>query len=184
MSTINYGDYQNEIYTAETAGRLPAYPVDFPSMERTAAEALPSFVYSYVAGGCGDGSAQRANVEAFSQYAITPRMLVGADHRDLSVKLLDIEVPSSLFLCPIGLVGLCSQDFHGDIHTAQASARTGVPMIASTLSQDPMEDVAAHTGDTPALFQLYPRTTANWRRASGGATARSRRIRHRYRRTR
>jgi lactate 2-monooxygenase len=29
-------------------------------------------------------------------------------------------------------------------------------MIASTLMQDPLEDVAAATGDTPAYFQLYP----------------------------
>ncbi|HEX2809846.1 MAG TPA: alpha-hydroxy-acid oxidizing protein, partial [Kineosporiaceae bacterium] len=45
---------------------------------------------------------------------------------------------------------------HGDLLTARASAVTGVPMIASTLTQDPMEDVAAAAGDTPAYFQLYP----------------------------
>jgi lactate 2-monooxygenase len=28
-------------------------------------------------------------------------------------------------------------------------------MVASTLSEDPMEEVAAHFGDTPGLFQLY-----------------------------
>ena len=42
------------------------------------------------------------------------------------------------------------------IATAAASAATGVPMVASTLMQDPMEDVAAALGDTPGLFQLYP----------------------------
>ena len=29
-------------------------------------------------------------------------------------------------------------------------------MVASTLMQDPMEDVAAALGDTPGWFQLYP----------------------------
>ena len=45
---------------------------------------------------------------------------------------------------------------HGDLATARASAATGVPMVASTLMQDPLEDVAAALGDTPGWFQLYP----------------------------
>jgi lactate 2-monooxygenase len=59
---------------------------------------------------------------------------------------------------PIGVIGLCSQDFHGDIAVAKASAQTGVPMVASTLTQDRMEDVVPHAGDTPGLFQLYTPT--------------------------
>ena len=31
-------------------------------------------------------------------------------------------------------------------------------MVASTLTQDRMEDVAPHAGDTPGLFQLYTPT--------------------------
>ncbi|GAB4978348.1 hypothetical protein MAHJHV59_48030 [Mycobacterium avium subsp. hominissuis] len=36
-----------------------------------------------------------------------------------------------------------------------AAAATGVPMVVSTLTADPMEDVAAQFGDTPGFFQLY-----------------------------
>jgi lactate 2-monooxygenase len=67
-------------------------------------------------------------------------------------------LPTPVFMCPIGVIGLCSQDFHGDIAVAKASAQTGVPMVASTLTQDRMEDVVAHAGDTPGLFQLYTPT--------------------------
>ena len=155
MSNAQYGDYQFEIYFDGLDGRVPRYPVDFASLERAAAEVLPSFVYSYVAGGCGDERTQRANVEAFSRYAIVPRMLVGATERDLSVSLFDIKLPTPLFMCPIGVIGLCSQDFHGDIQVAKASARTAVPMVASTLTQDRMEEVVPHAGGTPGLFQLY-----------------------------
>jgi lactate 2-monooxygenase len=155
MSKPQYGDYQYEIYLDGLEGRLPKYPVDFASLERAAAEVLPSFVYSYVAGGCGDEGTQRGNVEAFSRYAIVPRMLVGATERDLSVSLFDMKLPTPLFMCPIGVIGLCSQDFHGDIQVAKASAQTGVPMVASTLTQDRMEDVVPHAGETPGLFQLY-----------------------------
>jgi lactate 2-monooxygenase len=155
MSTPQYGDYQNEIFFDGLEGRLPKYPVDFASLERAAAEALPSWVHSYVAGGCGNEGTQRANVDVFSRYGIVPRMLVGATERDLSVSLFDMKLPTPVFMAPIGVIGLCSQDFHGDIAVAKASAQTGVPMSAGTLTQDRMEDVIAHTADTPALFQLY-----------------------------
>jgi isopentenyl diphosphate isomerase/L-lactate dehydrogenase-like FMN-dependent dehydrogenase len=155
MSNAQYGDYQFEIYFDGLEGRAPKYPVDYPSLERAAAEVLPSFVYSYVAGGCGDERTQRANVDAFSRYAIVPRMLVGATARDLSVSLFDMKLPTPLFMCPIGVIGLCAQDFHGDIQVAKASAQTGVPMVASTLTQDRMEDVVPHAGHAPGLFQLY-----------------------------
>ena len=155
MPTPQYGDYQMEIYGAGLHGQLPRFPVDYASLERAAIEALPPWVYSYVGYGAGDGGTQRANVEAFSRYGIVPRMLVAPTERDLSVSLFDVQLSSPLFMPPVGVVGVCSQDLHGDIQVAQASARTGVPMVASTLTQDRMEDVVPHAGDTPNLFQLY-----------------------------
>ena len=82
-------------------------------------------------------------------------MLVGAADRDLSVRFCGLELPTPLLMAPIGVIGLCSQDGHGDLATARAAAATGVPMVTSTLSVDPLEDIAAQFGDTPGLFQLY-----------------------------
>ena len=158
MAGQSYGDYQMEIYEGGLKGELPVYPVDYESLERAAAEVLPSWVYSYVAYGAGDGGTQRANVEAFSRYGIVPRMLVAPTERDLSVSLFDMKLPTPLFMPPVGVVGVCAQDFHGDIQAAKASAQTGVPMMASTLTQDRIEDVVPHAGTTPNFFQLY---TAN-----------------------
>ena len=155
MTKKQYGDYQFDIYFDGLEGQTPNYPVDYAALERAAAEVLPPWVLSYVAGGAGDESTQRANVDAFSRYGIVPRMLDGATERDLSVSLFDMRLPTPLFMCPIGVIGLCSQDFHGDIAVAKASAQTGIPMVASTLTQDRMEDVVPHAGDTPGLFQLY-----------------------------
>lgn len=63
-------------------------------------------------------------------------------------------------MAPIGVTGMCTQDGHGDLAAASASAATGVPLCASTLSNDPLEDVRAACGDTMAMFQLYtPRDT-------------------------
>src|SRR6201999_1536497 len=87
-----------------------------------------------------------------------PRMFVGAAERDLSVDLFGLSLPAPVFMAPIGVIGLCAQDGHGDLATARAAAHPGVPLVASTLTVDPMEDVTAALGDTPGFFQLYTPT--------------------------
>ncbi|QNS02847.1 alpha-hydroxy-acid oxidizing protein [Streptomyces xanthii] len=153
-----FGDYQFEIYLNGLRGVTPTLPMDWASLEQRAQAAMPASVWSYVAGGAGDEHTQRANVRAFERYGLMPRMLVGAARRDLSVDLFGLRLESPLFMAPVGVIGLCAQDGHGDLATARAAARTGVPMVASTLSVDPMEDVAAEFGDTPGFFQLYTPT--------------------------
>ncbi|MFF0476976.1 lactate 2-monooxygenase [Streptomyces sp. NPDC004284] len=156
--TPKYGDYQNEIYLNGLFGVVPALPMTFDDLEAGARAALSPSLWSYVAGGAGDEHTQEANVTAFRRWGLVPRMMVGAAERDLSVDLFGMKLPSPLFMAPVGVIGLCAQDGHGDLATARAAARTGVPMIASTLTADPMEQVAAAYGDTPGLFQLYTPT--------------------------
>ncbi|MEU3536512.1 alpha-hydroxy-acid oxidizing protein [Streptomyces murinus] len=153
-----FADYQNEIYLDGLRGVIPRLPMTFAELEPPALAALPPSVRSYVAGGAGDEHTQRANVSAFEEWGLIPRMLVGAKDRDLSVDLFGMRLPSPLFMAPVGVIGLCAQDGHGDLATARAAARTGVPMIASTLTVDPLEEVAAEFGDTPGFFQLYTPT--------------------------
>ena len=153
--TQQYGDFQLEIYRDGTKGVLPRYPVDPAGLERKAAEALPPWILSYVAGGCGNEHTQRANVTAFEKWGIVPRMFNGSYERDLSIELFGMRLPTPLFTVPIGVIGVCSQDFHGDLQVARAAARTGVPVMQSTLSMDPMEDLVPAMGDTPGFFQLY-----------------------------
>jgi lactate 2-monooxygenase len=153
-----FGDYQLEIYLAGLQGVLPSFPMEFAELEARAERALSPSVLSYVAGGAGSEQTQRANVSAFRRWGLIPRMFVGAARPDLSVQLFGMTLPSPLLMAPIGVIGLCAQDGHGDLATAAAAARTGVPMIASTLSVDSLEDVAGSFGGTPGLFQLYTPT--------------------------
>ncbi len=153
-----FGDYQLEIYGAGLHGVLPKFPMAFAELEARAEQALSPSVLSYVAGGAGGEHTQRANVSAFRHWGLVPRMFVGATQRDLSVELFGMRLPSPVLMAPIGVIGLCAQDGHGDLATAAAAARAGVPMIASTLSADPLEDVAAQFGGTPGFFQLYTPT--------------------------
>ena len=153
-----FGDYQLEIYGAGLHGVLPRFPMAFAELEARAEQALSPSVLSYMAGGAGSEHTQRANVSAFRQWGLIPRMFVGAAQRDLSVELFGMRLPTPVLMAPIGVIGLCAQDGHGDLATAEAAARTGVPMIVSTLCVDPLEDVAAQFGGTPGFFQLYTPT--------------------------
>lgn len=155
---MTFADYQNEIYLAGLSGVQPTLPMTFAGLEARARQALPPSVLSYVAGGAGDERTQDANVTAFDHWGLVPRMFVGASERNMSVDLFGLTLPTPLFMAPVGVIGLCTQDGHGDLATARAAARTGVPMIASTLSMDPMEQVAANLGDAPGFFQLYTPT--------------------------
>jgi len=154
----NFGDYQLEIYFAGLQGQRVPFPIDIHELEAKAHVAMPRDILSYVAGGAGDERTQRVNVEAFQRWGLVPRMLVSPTQRDLSIELFGMKLPSPIFMSPIGVLGICSQDGHGDLATARAAALTGVPMIASTLSVDSMEDVARQFGDTPGFFQLYTPT--------------------------
>ncbi|AYN34413.1 lactate 2-monooxygenase [Streptomyces albus] len=153
-----FGDYQQEIYLNGLGGLVPKYPFTHEELESAARAALPPSVWSYVAGGAGDEHTQRANAAAFTRWGLVPRMFVGAARRDLSVDLFGMRLRSPLFMAPIGVLGLCAQDGHGDLAAARAAELTGVPMVASTLSVDPLEAVAAEFEETPGFFQLYTPT--------------------------
>ena len=151
----HFGDYQLEIYFAGLQGTLPRFPVDAAGLERRAEAAMAPFVRDYVQGGCGDEATQRVNAEAFRHWGVVPRMMVDCSTRDLSIDLFGLRLPTPLFMAPIGVTGLCTADGHGDLAAARAAAHTGVPLCVSTLTNDPLEDIASATGDTPSFFQLY-----------------------------
>lgn len=150
-----FGDYQFQIYFEALGGKVAEFPMDYATLESRAFAALSPSLQSYIAGGAGDELTQRRNVEAFEQWGLVPRMLVGADERDTSVTLWGRTFPSPVFMAPVGVVGLVTDDRRGDIAVAQAAAETGVPAMFSTLMQDPLEEVIGHAGSTPSLFQLY-----------------------------
>lgn len=151
----HYGDLQTQIYQDGLRGVLPDYPVDFATLEKRAENALSPSLLNYVQGGCGDEHTQRANAHAFHHWGMVPRMLVDCASRDLSIDLFGMKLPSPIFMAPIGVNGELTQDQRGDLAAAEASAMTGVPFCASTLSNSPLEEVAKAAGPTPAFFQLY-----------------------------
>jgi len=155
LISVAFGDYQSEIYSRGLSGVVPALPMTYTELETKASATMPPMVWSYVAGGAGDEHTQRVNSTAFQRWGLMPRMFVGATERDLSVEMFGILFPVPVFMAPIGVIGICAQDGHGDLASARAAATTGVPLAVSTFAADPLEDIAAQFGSTPGFFQLY-----------------------------
>ena len=146
-------DYYREIYARGLGGETPAVPVAVAELEELAVAAMEPRIANYVGAGAGSEETIGANLEAFRRRKIVPRMLRDVSARDLSTTVLGTAMPAPLLLAPIGV----QQGVHpdGELATARAAAAVGVPMIASTASHFPLEEIAAAGGDGPRWFQLY-----------------------------
>jgi lactate 2-monooxygenase len=139
---------QNAIYIAQ---QPPEWPVSADDWERAAEDRLEPGPFAYIAGGAGSESTMRANLDAFAQWRIRPRMLAGNAIRDLSVEVLGIRSPAPFLLAPIGVLSIAHES--GEVGVAQAAASSGVPMILSSASTHSLEEVAET--NAPRWFQLY-----------------------------
>ncbi|MEI2652231.1 MAG: alpha-hydroxy-acid oxidizing protein, partial [Microthrixaceae bacterium] len=152
----NHGDWQLGIYFGGLEGVVPDLPMVSTRSRPAAEAALTPEIWSYVSGGAGNEHTQRANVAAFERWGLMPRVLSGAAEREVGVELFGHQYATPVMLAPVGVLGVMTEAGHGDLATASAAAASGVPMVASTLMEVPMEDVAAQFGHTPGWFQLYP----------------------------
>ncbi|MCG8917135.1 lactate 2-monooxygenase [Actinokineospora sp. PR83] len=148
-----HAGYQNEIYGRGLAGEVPPFTTDATRLEAAAAEVMAPGPFGYVAGGAGSGDTVRANRDAFAHWRLVPRVLTDATTRDLSTTVLGTRVPAPVLLAPVGVQSIVHPD--GELATARAAAALDVPMVLSTASSHPLEQVAEAGGDGPRWFQLY-----------------------------
>jgi isopentenyl diphosphate isomerase/L-lactate dehydrogenase-like FMN-dependent dehydrogenase len=144
---------QMEIYKAGLVGKTPEQPVSVEELEREAASVLSQAAYDYVAGGAGSEDTARANLEAFRRHRLVPRYLRDVSRRDLGVELLGRRLPTPILMAPIGVLSILHKD--AELAAARAAAPLGIPMVLSTVSSIPMEQVAETMGEAPRWFQLY-----------------------------
>jgi len=121
---------------------------------REAARSLSPEKFGYLDGAAGRSRTAAANEEAFARWRVVPRMLRAVAETDLSVTLFGHRYPFPVLLGPIGVQTECHPE--AERATARAARRVGMPMVLSTVSSVPMEDVAGELGPTPRWFQLYP----------------------------
>jgi 4-hydroxymandelate oxidase len=130
----------------------PTPPVNLREFEAAAAVLLPSMVYDYYAGGANDEALLTATSDAWESIRIRHRVLRDVSHRSLACASLGQTLEWPVIIAPMSFQQLAHAD--GELATARAARRSGTGMVLSTLSNTPVEDVAA-IAPHPLWFQLY-----------------------------
>jgi 4-hydroxymandelate oxidase len=115
--------------------------VDTWRLEREARRLLHPEVYDFIAGGSGQERTLRANVKAWRQVRLLPRVL-----RDVTSVRTGVEVLGSPLATPIGVAPTAAHRMvhqDGELATASGAARAGALYVLSTRSSRRIEDVAA-----------------------------------------
>ena len=139
---------QNAIYIAQ---QPPEWPISAADWEHAAEEKLDPGPFGYIAGGAGAEETVRANLEAFRNWRIRPRMLTGNVSRDQSVEVLGLRSAAPFLLAPLGVLSIAHEEAESGV--ARAAAAAGVPFVLSSAATHSLEEVA-ETG-APRWFQLY-----------------------------
>jgi isopentenyl diphosphate isomerase/L-lactate dehydrogenase-like FMN-dependent dehydrogenase len=150
---VPFGNYQFEIYLQGLGGKVPDLATSYRELEQHAQERLSAEAFGYVAGGAGEEITVKANREAFDRWRIVPRMLVDVTTRDLSTRVLGIDLPAPVMIAPVGVMSIVHDEAERAV--ARAAKELGIPMILSNAASTTMEDVAIELQDTPRWFQLY-----------------------------
>ncbi|HEV7717426.1 MAG TPA: alpha-hydroxy acid oxidase [Arsenicitalea sp.] len=128
--------------------------------EAAAKRYLPHSVFVFVQSGVEAEITLRDNREAFNDYHLVPRVLVGVDKRSQKTSVLGEPYDSPFGVAPMGMESLVG--YRGDLEIAKACAANNIPFIQSGASLIRLEDIRAAC-DT-AWFQAYlPLEFANMR---------------------
>jgi lactate 2-monooxygenase len=80
-------------------------------------------------------------------------MLTDVSAPSFQTEVLGATLPVPMLLAPVGVLRIAHEQ--GESAVARAAAAQGIPMILSTASSTPMEEVAAASGDGQRWYQLY-----------------------------
>jgi isopentenyl diphosphate isomerase/L-lactate dehydrogenase-like FMN-dependent dehydrogenase len=145
--------YAHEIYLQGMSDVRPTLTTDLTALEELARERMDAEPFWYAAGSAGSGATARANRAAFERWRIVPRMLTGSTAHNPATTLFGAKLAAPVLTAPIGVQGIMHPD--GELAVARAARELALPMVLSTVSSYPLEEVAAVNGDGGRWFQLY-----------------------------
>jgi len=125
--------------------------LDLARLESLAAERLDSVALAYIAGSAGDSD--RANRRAWQQLRLRPRVL--RDVASVATVTTLLGRPSSvpLLVAPTAMHRLACPE--GELATARAAERAGVPYVVSAMATTSIEEIAAETPRARRWMQAY-----------------------------
>ncbi len=146
-----------------------------PDLQQRARELLPDGAYAYYATGAGPESTLAANLQAWGELTLRPRVLRDVSRVDLSTTVLGEPVPHPIFVAPTASHRIGHPD--GELATARGAAQAGSLMTISTRASVTLEAIAAAAPDAQRWFQVYVMRDRAWttelvqRAEAAGATA-------------
>ncbi|MEV4449891.1 alpha-hydroxy acid oxidase [Streptomyces mirabilis] len=109
-------------------------------------------VWDFVAGGAGEERTLAANLEAFDRVRLRPRVLTGAGAPDTATRLLGRHWAAPVAVAPMAYHTLAHPA--GEVATALAAGKAGVPLVVSTFAGRTFEDIAM-AASAPLWLQVY-----------------------------
>jgi len=134
-----------------TRRRLDA-AANIEDLRLIAKKKLPAGVFDYIDGAAEDESAMARNASRFSDRTLVPRVLKDVTKIDASTTILGKPAPLPLIIAPTGFPRIAHPE--GELATARAAARHGIPFSLSTMGTRSIEEVAA-VCDGRKWFQVY-----------------------------
>ncbi|MEU2060963.1 alpha-hydroxy-acid oxidizing protein [Streptomyces sp. NPDC013455] len=133
-----------------TEGAAPAGTsvADAPADRERARLLMAEAAFDYCAGGAGDESGMRRNVERLDALTLTPRVLRDVSERSTVTELFGRRLAAPVLVTPMGLQALCHPD--AEVATAGAADSLGLGFTLSMFSSRPVEEVAPAA---PGLWQ-------------------------------
>lgn len=113
---------------------------------------LPKGIYEYVARGTDNDLALKGNTAAFDEINIAPRVVRDVSDVSVACNFFGQVSAAPIAVAPTGFASLMWHD--GEIASARAAAKAGIPFALSTGSITPMEKIR-EISDGRLWLQLY-----------------------------
>ena len=126
--------------------------VNSAGFRAAAQKRLPGFLFEYIDGGSYDEHTLRRNVEDFKAVVLRQRVLRDVSKLNTATRLFGRDMAMPVALAPIGIAGFYRR--RGEVQAMRAAESAGIPMVLSTMSCCPVEEVRAASAQ-PFWMQLY-----------------------------
>lgn len=126
--------------------------VNFNGFRDAAQKRLPRFIFEYIDGGSYDEHTLRRNVDDFKAVTLRQKVLRDVSNINTATRLFGRDMALPVALAPIGIAGFYHR--RGETQAVRAAEAAGIPIVLSTMSCCPLEEVRAASAQS-FWMQLY-----------------------------
>lgn len=126
--------------------------VNYNGFRAAAQKRLPRFIFEYIDGGSYDEHTLRRNVDDFKAVTLRQKVLRDVSNINTATRLFGRDMALPVALAPIGIAGFYRR--RGETQAVRAAEAAGIPIVLSTMSCCPLEEVRAASAQS-FWMQLY-----------------------------